>query len=1223
MIAASSFRHLAALGALLLASAVALPAYADNPFEGELGRLAGETSRAARSPRAILPLIELWRLWDQVPPQTARAQLDRLAADRRLSPPVRAYARMLRAQALLRMGDPAASRQEIGTLGYVRDWRVIGPFDNEGKAGFTREYPPEAARMGPIDGQARYPGREREVGWRAYPDVTHFGYVSFDAVFRPRANVCGYAETFIQSERAQPLTLWVGGGGAVKVFWNGTVVHEDAVYRTPHPDRSVAIVGAHRGLNRVLVKTCAAEGVWGFYLRVGDASGEPARGVSVRPSATPEEVAAIAAGHGVARLPRAPVAPFHALREAAASERASAQALEDYARILVYTESDDPAEQRARDFAARASEREATVRRLTLAASLANQRGESMRFSRRAIEIAPNDPQAILLAAQLASTGPSPESALPILERLPARSRQWMHGATLAADILRTLGLPETARARVEAAAALAPNAPAWVAARANAAGASERTDELIRLREEITRLRYDELGARRTLIDDGLARGDADAVLAQLEIYRQLAGDRHQTYTMAAAIYEALGRTDQAFAAFREGLEVSPEESSLFVAHGQMLLRAGQRDAAAAELRQALTLRPQDAPTRELLEQLAPERRPDEAYAASQETLLARRGEAGGYPIAVLEDLTVNTVFDSGLGSSFRQVAVQVHDQEGARQWQRYAIQYDPDVQRVDVRQARVFRNGQQLSATRSYEEALGEPWYRVYYNTRAYVVVFPDLEPGDVVEIRYRIDDVAPRNLFHDYYGDLAYLQSNVPTKRLDYVLITPSARRFHFNTPRMRRLAHETREENGRRIDHFHVDNVPALAPEPSTPGRTELVPYLHVSTYRTWEDVGRWYWGLIRDQLQADEALRRRVREVVAGATDTRTKVARIYDWVIRNTRYVALEFGIHGFLPYRVPDIVSRGFGDCKDKASLIYTMLREAGVDARFVLVRTRQNGQIHDQPASLAVFDHAIAYVPELDLYLDGTAEFTGIEELPQMDQGVTVLRVGPDDVTLARTPVLASERNRRTRQIAMTIATDGSGSIEVQEEIRGVEAPSFRSRFSAEGLRNERLERQVRALFPGLTLGESAFENLNDFGAPAIVRYTARVPQLAVRDGRLLRMSPTVLAELSRNLASASTRRLPLDIGGQSSYVEERRVRVPAGWRVSDLPDGGTAESPFGRLSMEIRQEGQEVRARTQLDLQQDRVSPEQYPAFRRWVEEADRILQQRLTIAPGGER
>ena len=54
----------------------------------------------------------------------------------------------------------------------------------------------------------------------------------------------------------------------------------------------------------------------------------------------------------------------------------------------------------------------------------------------------------------------------------------------------------------------------------------------------------------------------------------------------------------------------------------------------------------------------------------------------------------------------------------------------------------------------------------------------------------------------------------------------------------------------------------------------PGVTEVSPYLHVSTYKTWQDVGRWYWGLIKDQLYADESLKRTVAELMKDAPDQR-------------------------------------------------------------------------------------------------------------------------------------------------------------------------------------------------------------------------------------------------------------------------------------------------------------------------------------------------------------
>ncbi|MGF1466101.1 MAG: DUF3857 domain-containing protein [Sandaracinaceae bacterium] len=1210
--------------ALVALSALVAPGLAsvDNPYADEQARLAAETLRRGRAPDGVLPLLELWSHWDNAAPEVSLGHLRRVAESRRLAPPLRVRAQYLLALARLRMGDPAASRARLDELGYLRAWRVVGPFDNEGKAGFFSAFPPETSRMGPLDDGASYPGREREVSWRAYPDVRQDGLVSFDAIHRPRANVCSYAETFVESERAQPLTLWVGAGGAVKVWWNGEEVHADEAYRRPFPDRSVAAVGAHRGLNRLLVKACVTGDRWGFYLRVGAADGGVARGIRATATVDADAVAGVAPGHGAARR-AAPTAARDALREAAEAQGASAQALYDYAVYLAATEADDPAEERARQLAARAAADTPTVERLTLAAALARQRGEARELAAQALELAPTAPEALLLFGRVASGGPSPEDALPVLERIERGSIEWMEASLLAGELLKSLGLPHAARRRVEEAAALAPRAPRWVGARASAAGATEHVDEMIALRRELLELRHDDLGARAVVMDDAVTRGATDEALAHLAVYRDLSRGSALAARTVARVLVSLARVDQALATLREGLEVAPEDAGLLVAQGRLLLRMDQRDAAADALREALALRPQAADTRELLEQIVPQERPDEAYATAPEELLARRGPAEGYPLRVLTDLTVNTVFESGLGSTFRQVAVQVQDDEGARRWRSYSIQFDPDVQRVDLRQARVFREGRQLSSVRTFVQTLGEPWYRIYYDTRAVVVVFPDLEPGDVVEIQYRVDDVAPRNLFDDYYGDIHYLQQAVPVASLDYVLITPRSRTFFVNEPEMEGLQHEQRDDGDRRIDHFHVEDIAPIRVEPNMAGLTEVVPYLHVSTYRTWEEVGRWYWGLLQDQLYADEGLRDVVRELLDGASDTRTKVQRIYDWVIRNTRYVALEFGIHGYLPYRVPDVVDRGFGDCKDKASLIYTMLREAGIEARIVLVRTRRNGRIRDLPASLAVFDHAIAYVPELDLYLDGTAEFTGITEFPAMDQGVTVLQVGPDDVTLARTPMTPPEGNLRTRQVVITLRPEGNGTVAIEEEVRGVEAPSYRSTYQAQGVRRERLERRMRELFPGLQMGEPTFENLDDFNAPVRFRFEAEVPQLAIRDGRGLRITPSAMTGLSGALAQSSAREQTLDLGFRSAYREERRVRLPAGFRIQDLPEAGVAESPFGRLTMEVERQGLDVVVRTELLLGEDRIEASRYDAFKAWVGDADRLLRQRLTLMPGRER
>src|SRR5262249_12324854 len=46
-----------------------------------------------------------------------------------------------------------------------------------------------------------------------------------------------------------------------------------------------------------------------------------------------------------------------------------------------------------------------------------------------------------------------------------------------------------------------------------------------------------------------------------------------------------------------------------------------------------------------------------------------------------------------------------------------------------------------------------------------------------------------------------------------------------------------------------------------------GMVRSGPILHVSTYKTWEQVGRYYWGLVRDQLTPNEEIRRAVEKAL--------------------------------------------------------------------------------------------------------------------------------------------------------------------------------------------------------------------------------------------------------------------------------------------------------------------------------------------------------------------
>jgi cellulose synthase operon protein C len=584
--------------------------------------------------------------------------------------------------------------------------------------------------------------------------------------------------------------------------------------------------------------------------------------------------------------------------------------------------------------------------------------------------------------------------------------------------------------------------------------------------------------------------------------------------------------------------------------------------------------------------------------------------------------------VHRNGLSRTFAQRVVQVLTERGAEENKEFAVHYTPGREEVDIRQARVYRRNARgelttLEATDRSDEDLSEPWYGLYYDNRAEVVRFEGLRPGDVVEIQYLVDDVGSDNQMADYFGDLQYIGETIPKRRWDYTLIAPVSRPIHANVPRLPRLDRQVSVEGSDRVYRFAARDVAKIDAEPAMPGVGEISPYLHVSTYASWNDVGAWYWRLIEESLGADDEIRRTARGLVKRGMSDAERARAVHDFVVKGTRYVGLEFGIHGYKPYKVTQVLARRFGDCKDKAALMIALLREVGVPAELVLVRTRRGGHLDTEPASLAIFDHAIVYVPKLDRYLDGTAEFSGLRELPAQDQGVVVLRVGPRGSVLTQTPVLPSSENRVQRR--WQVALEASGDARVDEEliIRGQAAPNWREHYQTEGERKDRYGRVWSGRFSGARLDSVAMPGIEDRNAPVTVRAGVTVPRLArASGGSGLELPVTGRdADFVRTYARLSARRQELVLGYPWQHDEELTYRLPSGWTLATgaPPARRVIDGPFGRFSLDVEIDGGVLRVRSSLNVIRARISADDYPKFRAFLQEVDAALGSPISVSP----
>jgi hypothetical protein len=444
----------------------------------------------------------------------------------------------------------------------------------------------------------------------------------------------------------------------------------------------------------------------------------------------------------------------------------------------------------------------------------------------------------------------------------------------------------------------------------------------------------------------------------------------------------------------------------------------------------------------------------------------------------------------------------------------------------------------------------------------------------------------------------------------------LIAPKGKTLYFNKPRLANLERTEETRGDDTIYTFRAAGVPKVDAEPGMPGFTDVAAYVHVSTYKSWQDVAAWYRGLVADELQTSPQIHDAVMDAVKGLTDERQRIHAVYDLVVQKTRYVGLEFGIHGYQPYRTTQVFARKFGDCKDKASLLVVMLREIGVDASLVLARTRHGGDLDPEPASLAPFDHAIVYVPRYDLFLDGTAEFSGAEELPAQDQDIPVLIVSSGK--LVRTPVLTAAHNRVATDEHVTLEASGAARVEEQVTVAGEVAHEWRSHYQSPAERPERYGKAWAQKHPGAHVESVEMPTLSDLERPVEVHATIGVSDWARPDGGELVM-PAIgrEADMLRSYARLSSRKHDLVLGFPWRQEDRVTVALPAGFAVKRLPEPRTVEAPFGRFTLSATQKAGSVEVVAALEVDRHRIAREDYPAFRRFCADVDAAIGQELVV------
>ena len=543
-------------------------------------------------------------------------------------------------------------------------------------------------------------------------------------------------------------------------------------------------------------------------------------------------------------------------------------------------------------------------------------------------------------------------------------------------------------------------------------------------------------------------------------------------------------------------------------------------------------------------------------------------------------------------------------------------SIRYSPSTQDLRVIHARAWKpNGAVLDAQELGDHELADSLVSMYYDMRLHQLRFSGLEKGDVVELEYSLTPKRRAAAYTGYFGELVLFAGRGPAQLKRYVLIAPAAQKVFVHAEKIAPAS--VTAKDGPQVFVWEARFLPALPREPHSPGITEISPYVHVSTLGDWKQLGAWYADLVRPQFTLDQSLESELARATKGLHSDREKISAIQEFVLRSTHYVALEFGVYSYKPYPVTQIYARRFGDCKDKASLMIALLRAAGIDAEIALLRTRSLGDVASEPASIALFNHAIVYVPKYELWLDGTAEYAG-RELPLEDQGALTLTVNLNGAAQIRhVPMSRAADNYTKHVIRGELSARGVIQFSGSTITRGEDAPGLRHDLAVREQQLDMFRRELAEVFPTVQVNSVAVHGAEEFSSDVSVDFQGALNSLQHKSVVSLSSSWMPRSYVAA-LAGASTRTQDLVLPSPWTTEEEIHIALPDGAEVTSLPHDQNISSNFGSVRLHYKKSLGEIVIQSRVQFEKARINAQDYPLFRQFCAQAERSFRNEITLS-----
>jgi Flp pilus assembly protein TadD len=586
-----------------------------------------------------------------------------------------------------------------------------------------------------------------------------------------------------------------------------------------------------------------------------------------------------------------------------------------------------------------------------------------------------------------------------------------------------------------------------------------------------------------------------------------------------------------------------------------------------------------------------------------------------------VIEQLSTAYRYErDGTGQRELTMRIKIQSDAGVERFGQLIFPYTSANEKLEMDYVRVRKaDGSVVNATTSAVQDLSAPLAReapIYTDLRQKHITVPGLRPGDQLEYRlvWNIHSPLAQNHFwveHDFVTEGPIIINDELTVNI------PAASKVKLKTEPG--YDPTIKEENGRRVyswkkaqlkrssDDDEKEKEKSEDDETEEKDPDEIRPHVQLTTFQSWDEVGQWYAALQRDRVVPDEKIKIKAEEIIKGRATEKEKVTALYEYVAKNFRYVSLSLGQGRYQPHAAAEVMSNQYGDCKDKHTLLASMLAATGRQAYPVLINSSRKLDV-DMP-SPGQFDHVITAIPlgNETLWADTTSEIAPAGLLsPRLrnKKALMVPTAGP--ARLETTP--AEPPFRSSELVVMEGTVDDLGKVTAHGKmvLKGDSETYMRFMFR----RTPKSDWKRLGFYLGMASGipgevtDIKPSDPADLEKPFEVEFNVTRKDFLDWSSKKLKVQlPIPSFSLNPFYGRTSKSKKPLEIGPPIDVSYNLKLTLPAKYQTR-LPLPLKVSRDYGEYAASYKLEGQTLIAERSLRMQQRELPAERFQDYQAFV-------------------